>query len=97
VSATVWETADAPVAGVARIVIVEAPAFAVAAQVKVKVVVPVPGATKLDLANVALTPVGSPVTDKVTAELSPPTTVVAIDSVPPAERLKVSVGVPIVN
>jgi hypothetical protein len=63
-------------------VIVEVPAAAVLAAVKVSVELPEPGAA-IDVGlNAAVTPVGSPVAERDTAELNPPETVVEIVLVP---------------
>ena len=50
---------------------VEVPADAFEATARVSVLLPLPGAGILDFVKLALTPLGSPVTDKYTMELNP--------------------------
>ena len=70
-------------------VMVEVPAAAVEAATSVKVLLPAPGEAMLVGAKVAVTPAGTPVTDRATAELNPFTRavvkVMGID--PPGVRL----------
>jgi len=63
-------------------VIVEVPAAAVLATVKVSVELPEPGAAMDVGLNAAVTPAGRPVAESDTAELKPPETVVEIVLVP---------------
>lgn len=63
-------------------VIVDVPVVAVLLAVKVKVELPEPGAA-IDIGlNAAVTPAGSPLAERDTAELKPPETVVEIVLVP---------------
>jgi hypothetical protein len=63
-------------------VIVDVPATAVLAAVKVSVELPEPGAAMDVGLNAAVTPVGSPLAESDTTELKPPETVVEIVLVP---------------
>lgn len=73
----------------APIVSVKTPAGAEASADKVKVLLPVPGAAMLFWLKLAVTPVGTPLTEKYTVELNPvPAVVVRVKRTdPPGARL----------
>ena len=58
----------------------QVPVFAAELPVNVSVLLPLPGAGNDALLKAAVTPVGRPLTEKETAELNPPTTVVATET-----------------
>ena len=64
---------------VAEIVVEYTPPVTPLAAVSVRVLFPDPGATRLAGLNAAVTPVGSPVTEKATAALKPPLIATFID------------------